>query len=42
MDECTETTEEVKRAIITLAENEDSYKCSSCTWYTVIFDIFYN
>ena len=41
MDECTETTEEVKRAIITLAENENSYKCSSCTVYTVLFLIFF-
>ena len=30
VDECTETVEEVK-----LAENENSYKCSSCTVYTV-------
>ena len=29
--ECTETVEEVKPAIITLAENENSYKCSFCT-----------
>ena len=40
--ECTETVEEVKPAIITLAENENSYKCSFCTAYTVILDIFYN
>ena len=30
VDECTETVEEVKLAKITLAENENSYKCSSC------------
>ena len=37
VDESTETVEEVKRAIITLAENENSYKYSSCTMYTVLF-----
>ena len=31
IEECTETVEEVKLAKITLAENENSYKCSSCT-----------
>ena len=36
-DECTETVEEVKLAKITLAENKKSYKCSSCTVYTVLF-----
>ena len=40
VDECTKTVEEVKPAIITLAENENSYKCSSCTVYTVLFWIF--
>ena len=30
IEECTETVEEVKLAKITLAENENSYKCSSC------------
>ena len=30
IDECTETIEEVKLAKITLAENENSYKCTSC------------
>ena len=34
VDECTETVEEVKLAIITLAENENSYKYSSYTVYT--------
>ena len=29
VDECTETVEEVKLANITLAENENDYKCSS-------------
>ena len=37
VDECTETVKEVKLARITLAENENSYKCSSCTVYTVLF-----
>ena len=36
VDECTETFEEVK-----LAENENSYKCSSCTVYTVLLWIFF-
>ena len=34
--ECTKTVEEVK-----LAENENSYKCCSCTVYTVLFWIFF-
>ena len=29
IDECTEAVEEVKPSIIILAENENSYKCSS-------------
>ena len=41
VDECTETVEEVKLAKITLAKNENSYKCSSCTVYTVLFWIFF-
>ena len=41
VDECTETVEEVKRAMITFAENENSYKCSSCTVYTVLFWMFF-
>ena len=40
VDKCTETVEEVKPTIITLAENENSCKCSSCTVYTVLFWIF--
>ena len=36
VDECTETVDEVK-----LAENENSYKCSSCAVYTVLFWIFF-
>ena len=41
VDECTETTEEVKLAKITLVENKNSYKCSSCTVYTVLFWILF-
>ena len=41
VDECTETIEEVKLAKTTLAENENSYKCSSCTVYIVLFWIFF-
>ena len=41
IEECTETVEEVKLAKTTLAENESSYKCSSCIAYTVLFWIFF-
>ena len=41
IEKSTETVEEVKLAKITLAENENSYKCSSCTVYTVLFWIFF-
>ena len=43
VDECTETTEEVRPAIITLAENENenSYNRSSCTVYTMLFWIIF-
>ena len=44
IDECTETIEEVKLAKITLAENENNYKYSSCKVYIVfmivVFTIF--
>ena len=40
-DECTETIEEVKLAKTTLAENENSYKCSSCAVHTVLFWIVF-
>ena len=40
IEECTETIEEVKLAKITLAENENSCKCNSCTVYTVSSSIF--
>ena len=36
IDECTETIEEVKLAKITLAENENENKYSSCTEYIVL------
>ena len=36
VDECTETTEEVKLAKITLPENENNYKCICCTVYIVL------
>ena len=43
VEECTETVEEMKLAKITLAENENRYKCSSCTLYielmVVVFTI---
>ena len=34
--ECTETVEEVKLAEMTLPENENNYKCNSCTVYIVL------
>ena len=40
IEECTETVKEVKLAKKTLAENENSHKCSSCTVHTVLFRIF--
>ena len=33
--------EEVKLAEITPAENENSYKCSSCTVYIVLMIVFF-
>ena len=41
IEEYTETVEEVKLAKVTLAENENNYKCSSSTVYTVLFWIFF-
>ena len=41
VDECTETVEEVKIAKIALAENENSYKCSSRTVYAMLSWIFF-
>ena len=41
VDECTETVEEVKLAKITLGENENSCKCSSCTLYIVLMIVVF-
>ena len=41
VDECTETIEEVKLAKITLAENENQNKYSSCTVYIVLMIIVF-
>ena len=41
VDECAETVEEVKLANITLAKNENKYKCISCTLYIVLFSILF-
>ena len=41
VDECTEVVEEVKLAKITLAENENMYKCNSCTLDIVLFSIIF-
>ena len=40
IEECTETSEEEKFAKITLAENENSYKCSFCTVYILLTLVF--
>ena len=39
VEECNETIDEVKLTKITLAENENSYKCNSCILYIVLFSI---
>ena len=41
VNECTETVEEVKLAKITLAENENRYKCTSCTVYIVLMIVVF-
>ena len=41
VEECGENVDEAKLAEIALAENENSYKCSSCTVYIVLFWIFF-
>ena len=41
VDEFTENIEEVKLAKISLAENENNYKCSSCTVHIMLFWIFF-
>ena len=41
IEECTETVEEVKLAKTALAENKNSYKCSSCTVYIVLMIVVF-
>ena len=41
VEECTETNDELKLAKITLAENENKHKHSSCTLYIVLFLIVF-
>ena len=41
VEECNETIDEVKQTKITLAENENIYKCNSCILYIVLFSIFF-
>ena len=41
VEECSETVKEVKLAKITLSEDENKYKCSSCTLYIVLFSIHF-
>ena len=41
VEECTETNNEVKLAKITLTENKNKYKRSSCTLYIVLFLIIF-
>ena len=40
VDECAETVEELEITKITLAENGNKYKCSSCTLYIVLMIVF--
>ena len=41
IEEGTENVEEVKLTNMTLAENKNKYKCSSCTLYIVLFSIIF-
>ena len=41
VEECTESNNEVKPAKITLCENENKHKLSSCTLYIVLFSIVF-
>ena len=41
VEECGENVDEAKLTEIALAENENSYKCSSCAVYIVLFWIFF-
>ena len=41
VEECTETVKEVKVAKITLSEDKNKHKCSSCTLYIALFLILF-
>ena len=41
VEECNEIVDEVKLTKITLAENENKYKCNACILYIVLFSIFF-
>ena len=41
VEECTENANEEKITKITLAENENRHKCSSCTLYIVLFSVIF-
>ena len=41
VEECTENVKEEKITEITLCENENKHKCSSCTLYIVLFSIIF-
>ena len=41
IEECTQNVEGVKLAKITSTENENKYKCSSCTLYIILFSIIF-
>ena len=41
VDECNEAVEGVKLSKITLAENQNKYKCSSCTVYIVLMIVVF-
>ena len=41
VEKCTGNVEAVKLAKITLAENENKHKCSSCTLYIVLFSVIF-
>ena len=41
VEECTENVKEEKITEITLRENENKHKCSSCTLYIVLFSIIF-
>ena len=41
VDECNEAVEGVKLSKITLAENQNKYKCCSCTVYIVLMIVVF-